>query len=137
MASSPTFVAAGRIGVVQIVNADGTNKKTVVTGGNQHSKIVSLTATSTDTSAHNLTVSITRSAVNYDLCTYTVPASAGEDAATSAVNLLASLLLPGLPIDNDGNRYLFIENGDTLTVSSNTAVTSGKVINLLAVYGDF
>lgn len=135
--ATPVFVQTPKVGVVQIVNADASNSKTVITAGANGSKAVSVTVVSDDTSARILTLRITRSATNYPICAVSVPASSGTDGTTVAVNLVNSTILPGLPTDNDGQRYLFLQSGDTLTVVSGTTVTAAKTITLTAVYADF
>jgi hypothetical protein len=133
----PTLVKQPRKGLVQIANADGSNNKTVVTAGANGSKVVSLFASSTELTANNrdVQVSIVRAAVTYVLATTTVPFSAGFTvAAFGPINLLAAI--PNLPIDNDGQRYLFLESGDTLVVASLTTLTAGKIISVHSDYGD-
>jgi hypothetical protein len=46
-------------------------------------------------------------------------------------------ITPGLPVDNDGNPFILLVSGDTLQAKSLTTVTSGKLISLTAIYGDF
>jgi hypothetical protein len=132
-----TYVKQPRKGLVQIANADGSSQKTVVTAGANGSKVTSLIASSTELTANNrdVQVALVRSATSYVLVTTTVPFSAGFAAGNSPINLIA--LVPNLPTDNDGQRYLFLESGDTLVVSSLTTVTSGKIISVHADYGDF
>lgn len=138
--ATPTFVQTPKLGVVQIVNADASNSKTIITAGANGSKVVSVVVASDDTSARILQLSVTRSATVYIIGSYSVPAASGTDGTTAAVDLLKggpSTLIPGLPVDNSGQRYLFLQSGDTLTVKSTTTVTSGKTIHLTSVYGDF
>jgi hypothetical protein len=135
MANAATFVGTPRLGLVQIVNADASAQKTVLVAGAAATKVASLLASSTDTSARVLTVSILRSAVNYVLGAMTVPITAGTDGVTATTNLLS--LIPGLPVDNDGQPYVFLAVGDTLQVSSGTTVTAAKAISISAIGGDF
>lgn len=133
-----TLVKQPRKGLVQIVNADASANKTVVTAGANGSKVVSLLASSTELTANNrdVQVSIIRSATVYILGTTTVPFSAGFTVAGGApINLLA--VINNLPVDNDGQRYLFLEFGDTLVVASLTTVTAAKTISVHSDYGDF
>jgi hypothetical protein len=46
-------------------------------------------------------------------------------------------LAPGLPLDNDGQPYIFLETGDYLAVSATTTVTSNKMLSVVAVGGSF
>lgn len=140
MTNTPVFTQTPKIGLVTCVNADGTTAKTVYTAGSNGSKIVALTATSTEVNPNNrtFTVSITRSATAYTLVTVTIPFGSGTDGSTAAVDLLNSTILPSLPLDNDGQKYLFLQSGDTLTVALTTsAVTAGKTVTFAAIAADF
>ena len=134
MASVGNFVGTPKIGLQQILPADTTTAKTVVTAGASASKVVSLTATSDDTS-RIVKIAIVRSAVVYTIGTTTIAATAGTDGVTNSANLLTSI--PGLPLDNDGQPYIQVQSGDTLTAAVTVAVTAAKTISIASVYGDF
>src|SRR5215471_18360484 len=131
----PTLLRMPRKGLVQILNADGTAQKTVITAGANGNKLVALIATSTDTAAQNVQVSIVRNAATFILATTAVPAGAGNAAGTSPADLLA--IIPNLPRDQDSQPYLFLESGDTLVVNSGAAVTAGRVVNAHAEHAEF
>lgn len=136
--ATPAFVQTPKIGVVQCVNADGTSAKTVVTAGANGSKIVSLTATSDDTSARIFRIGLVRSATTYVLATINIPIASGTDGTAAAVDMMSIISWPGQPLDNDGQRYFFLQSGDTLTVTLTTgAVTAAKTVSFAANYGDF
>jgi hypothetical protein len=135
--STPVLVQMPKLGLVQILNADASSKKTVVTAGANGSKLTALTASSDDTSARIIQLIVTRSATDYILASVSVPASSGTDGTAAAVNLLNPTILPGLSVDNDGQRYLFLESGDTLTVKSTTTVTTAKTVSIAAGFGNF
>ena len=44
---------------------------------------------------------------------------------------------PGMPLDQDGNPFTYIESGDTINVNITSTITSGKVISCLGVQADF
>jgi hypothetical protein len=139
MATSPipVLVQAPKIGLVQIANADASTQKVVVTAGANGTKVVSLTAASSDTAARVLQISVGRGGTNYIIGSVSVPAGAGTNGTSPSVNLLASTLLPGLPVDNDGQPYVFLQTGDVLQVSSTTTVTSNTLVHLSAIEADF
>jgi hypothetical protein len=137
MASTPAFVATPKITPQSFVNADSTNKKTICTAGASGTKVVSVVATSTDTSDRTAQLWLTRSAVSYLLGTATVTTLAGTNGTTPAQNLLVPGLFPGLPVDNDGQRYFFLESGDTLQVGFTVAVTAAKEIDITVSSGNF
>lgn len=125
---------------VQGTDSAGTYK-TIYTAGSNGSKIVGINVTTDDGSAtHVLTLVLTRSATDYVLGAYTLPVNSGTDGSAATVDLLAggpSTLIKGLPFDNDGQRYLFLESGDTLRLTFATALTASKRINVLTIGADF
>lgn len=132
------FLQTAKITPATWTNADSANtKKTVVTAGSNGSKVVALLATSTDTSARAAQIWLTRSATSYLLGSVSVPAASGSDGTTAGINLLGVTLIPGLPVDNDGQVYLFLQSGDTLQVSFTTQVTSAKAVDVVCVSADF
>lgn len=132
------FVQTPKITPAAFTNADSANtKKTIGTAGTNGMKVVAVSIASTDTSARIAQLWLTRSATSYLLASYSVPITSGSDGSTVSANLLASYVWPGLPVDADGQPYLFLESGDTLQVSFTTQVTSGKEIDVVAVGANF
>src|ERR1035437_1784387 len=131
----PTRIKQPRAASVQIANADAQAQKVVDAAGVNGSKHTSLIAVSNDTVARDVMISRTNGGTSYPIGTVSVPAGAGYSSTVPSVNLLA---LIGLPIDSDGNSYILLIFGDTLTVSSLVTVTSGKLITVNAMsIGDF
>lgn len=137
MAAAPTFVGTPKVGLVQIANADASNQKALVTPGASGSKVTSILFASTDAVARVVQISIKRSAVNYIFGSVTVAITGGTDGVTPSQMGLDFSLLRGLPVDNDGQPYIFLQSGDELDISSTTTVTSGKFVNATAIYADF
>ena len=133
--NTAVFAQRPRKAVAQLLTGDSTNKKALVTAGADGSKLVSLSASSDDTSNRTIQLFITRSSTDYLIGTAVVPTLAGTDGATLPVDMLS--LIPGLPVDNDGQRYLFLESGDALKVATTVAVTAAKAVHLAADYADF
>lgn len=131
------FVQTPKITPQSYVNADSTNKKTIATAGGDGSKIVAITVTSTDTGSRILQLWLTRSATSYLLASFIIPTLSGTDGAAAVFNAMNSTQWPGLPVDNDGQRYFFLESGDTLQASVTVAVTAAKEIDVTAVFGNF
>jgi len=125
---------------VQGTDSAGTYK-TIYTGGSNGSKIVAINVTTDDGSAtHVLSLVLTRSAVDYTIGAYTIPVNSGSDGSAASVDLLAggpAFLIKGLPVDNDGQKYLFLESGDTLRMTFATALTAAKRINVVTIGADF
>jgi hypothetical protein len=134
---NPTFPKQPQGGKVQILNATGTANVTAYTAGTSGSKVVAIMASSTDTSGRDIAIKITNGGTDYVLGTKTVAANSGFVAGTPAVNLLDPTVIVGLPTDSDGNKFLYLISGDTLTANSLTTVTAAKAINIVVVTADF
>ena len=87
-----------------------------------------ITATSTGTA---VTATLIR-----PIGTLSAPTLTGNDGATTGLNFFGNALVP-LPVDQDGQSYLFLESGDTLYVSSSTTVTANKLVTVQAMAADF
>ena len=133
----PIFVQTPKQGIAAFVNADGTTKKTIATGGTNGSKVTAVTAARTDSAARVVTLWLTRSATSYALTAASVAITSGTDGTTPGTNLFGSTLWPGLSVDGSGQRYLFLQSGDTLQASMVVAVTAAKEIDVTATYADY
>jgi hypothetical protein len=141
--ATPVFIQTPKItpqSFVQGTDAAGAYK-TLFTAGANGSKVVSIMVNTTDnTATHLLVLVLQRGGVNYTLIYYTLPVNVGGDGATAGIDLLAggpANLFVGLPVDNDGQRYLFLESGDSLQLLYNTALTAGKSIYVTTVGAHF
>lgn len=141
--ATPIFIQTPKItpqSFIQGTDAAGT-LKTLFTAGANGSKISAVLCNTTDgTATHLLTLYLTRSAVDYPIINYTLPINVGGDGSTASIDLLAggpSNLLAGLPIDNDGQKYILMESGDTLRATFATALTAGKAIYMHTIGGNF
>lgn len=138
MTPTPVFPQTPKNYKVQIANADGQTAKTVATGGSNGTKIVSLNLSSTDTSARDIQIVITRSGTSYILGTVSVPIGAGNTSGAAAVDALRSGQVPGLPLDSDGNPFIFLADAsDTLQVIAPVTITSAKIVSAVAMGADF
>lgn len=136
---NPTFVKTPNRGLTLISTGTGQGLVTLYTGGANGSKIVSVNATTTSTTALDVQMYITNLGNNYYLGTTNVAALAGTKSSVNAVALLNTTAIPGLPVDSDGNPYLILaSSADTLTLTSGATVpTTGGLIFASAVGGDF
>jgi hypothetical protein len=135
--ATPIFPQTVKNYAAQILNADASNKKALVTGATNGTKIEAITVSSTDTSARDLQLVMTIGAVDYILTTVSIPASSGTTNAVPAVDILRTAQWPGLSFDANGNKILYVASGAVLNVKSLTTVTTGKEIDALAIGGDF
>jgi len=141
--TTPVLVQTPKItpqNFVEGVDVAGTYK-TLHTAGANGSKIVAIIATSNDNAAsHIMTLAITRSDINYTLGTVTLAANAGSDGTQFSLDLLAggtNFNTVGLPKDNDGQKYIFLESGDTLRATYSNALTSGKQLMINTIGANF
>jgi len=138
MTATPVFPQSIKNGAVQILPADTTTLKTLVTPSANGSKVDNILVNSTDTANKDLVLVITKSGVDYPLATIQIPLNTGNTNAVSAINLLNhSMLGPYLSVDLNGNKYLYLESGSVLKAKVTASVTASKVIGLFAQYGDF
>lgn len=126
-------------GAAQLTSSSSTTTPTTLyTGGANGTKIVAIIAQSTDTAAHDIQVSIVNGGTTYTLGTVTVPIGAGNSGTVPSVNLLNSSQLPGLPVDSDGNPFIYLAGaGDVLSVLPKTALSASTFVNITAVAEDF
>lgn len=150
LASFPSFAAVtansvvtaqtpnrGIVQFLQGTDAAGTYK-TLYTAGANGSVIKAIWMTSNDASAsHLVTCQIVNSAVKYGGAAVTDPINAGFATAVASINFMSPTNWTGLPLDSDGNPYLFMASGDTLQCTFATAITSTDVLNLVAFASDF
>jgi signal-transduction protein with cAMP-binding, CBS, and nucleotidyltransferase domain len=139
MATSPipVLLQAPQLGVTTFAPGDTTAYKTVFTGNTNGSKVVGLLVTSTDTAARVMVAQINRAGANTNLCASNVAALSGTDGVTSVTNMMSSSLFPGLPLDNDGQPYFFLQSGDILQLQANSTITAAKNIYVTVVAGNF
>jgi hypothetical protein len=136
--STPVFVQVPKNYKVQILPADASNLKTIATGGTNGSKVSAIMVTSSDTSARDVTWGITTGGTFFPLGTVTIAITAGQVNSAPAVNLMDLSKTPGMPLDGDGNPFVFLSSAsDTLQIKSLTTVTAAKEIDITAIGGDF
>jgi hypothetical protein len=128
------FPQTPRLGRVQFDPADGTAWKTIITAGAYGSKIVGISLSSYDPTTRQVLFSIGRAGGLYQLGTLNVTLSGVDQPPVDA---MTSLIMPGLPIDNDGQRYIYLEPGDTLQCLLTSAITAGRFMQAFAFGADF
>lgn len=138
--NTPIFPQTQNPGVITIVPADAQAQKTLLTAGANGTKVEALSICSSDTVARDVSIYLTRAAVNYLLTTVSIPAGAGQPAAPAAVpavDVFRSAQIPGLAYDAFGNRYLLLKSGDTLTINAPVTLTAAKTVTAFAQGGDY
>lgn len=143
MASSPSFVSIPRTSAAFINTGMTTSAQTLWKAGNSGSKIVGVYVTSYDTVAANLVISVGNNTSGnlVGLGCVSVPAMAGSNNSIPILSVFTSSQSPSLPVDNDGQTYLFLfgnlSYSDTLMVNLQQTTSAGKNLYFLAVGGDF
>lgn len=135
---APQTPNIGATKFLQGTDSPGTYK-TIYTGAANGSKCFALFATTNDDSAsHQLTIRITTGGNPYDATVYTFPVFGGPaNLFNTSVNLMSSIVWPGLPTDVAGNSYIYLKSGDILGATFATALTATNQINFIAFCGDF
>lgn len=137
MALTPTPVCVQNPKTTIFLFTPGMSAGTVnsaVTAGPNGNKIVAITAINSDT-AKVLSVWNRLGGVDGLETSFNVPANAGVDGATANANVMS--LWQGLPRDNDGQAYFFLEPGNTLGLSIGVTLTVGKALHVAVVHGQF
>ena len=137
LTATPVFVQTPKVTRTTFAAADTTTAKTIATAGANGSKVVAIQVCSDDTSARVIQFGITRSATFILLGSINLPTLSGTDGAAPAINGFNPSYMPGLPVDSDGERYIFMESGDTLQAKMVTTITAAKTVSVTVVQGDF
>lgn len=127
-------------GLVQFLEGTDTAGvyKTLYTAGANGSKCFAVWESNNDGSAtHLVTLQIVSATVKYGGVAITTASNDGTAASTPAKNFISAAVWPGLPVDGNGNPYIFLASGDTLQATFATSLTSGKAVNLAATCVDY
>ena len=117
-----------------IANSDTTTAKVMATAGADGGAVMTMSATTTDTSDVIAVLNINDGSVTIVVGEVTVPAGAGTDGSTPAKNLLDTLAMPGL-FQNDGS--LILGPAAILSVGAKATVTSAKTLDISAQGGSY
>jgi len=133
---SGTYVQLPKCGLAQILNADALSRKTLITAGADGNKVTAISMSNNDTFDRLIQIWLARSGVFYLLNTVNVATNSGGVATVAPVNALNNWT--ALPIDNDGQKYFYLESGDVLSVASTTSVSVGAfAVSAVVVHGTF
>jgi hypothetical protein len=123
-------VNRGKVQFLQGTDTAGTYKTLYAAGANG-SKCFGMFETNNDGSAtHLVTVQVFNGGVAYGGVAVTSASSDGFANATPAKNLMSPANWPGLPVDANGNPFIYLASGDTLQATFATALTSMDVLNI-------
>jgi hypothetical protein len=113
--------------------------KTIYTGAAKGSKCVGLFISNYDgTSTHPFNLSLhSATGQTTALAQVTLPIGAGVNAGTPALAPMQPTIWPGLPLDSEGNRYIYLPQGWTIQGAYASALGTGASIGATAICADF
>lgn len=117
---------------MSFVNADGTTVKDLFTAGANGAILNSLVAQSTDGTTRNLKLYYYDGTTAWPLGTVNIAVSSGNTGAIASTNLLSTTLIPGLPLDQNGNPFIKLEATHKIQGSVLVAVTAAAQVTTLA-----
>ena len=133
----PVYAQTVNNGSVQILPADTTSLKTILTAATDGTIVEKLLVTSSDTAAKDLQVYITVGGVDYLIGTMTVPANSGFTASIPSLNFFQhSQVSSSVNQDSNGNKYLRMMTGEVLKAKVLSSVSASKAIYLRAEGGN-
>jgi hypothetical protein len=122
---------------VSILPADTTTLKTLYTAGANDAVVKAINISSTDTTARNVGLYINNGVSDFLIGVVNVPITAGDTGAVASVDVLASALIPSLPLDQNGKRVLPMQATYILKVGALVAVTAAKEIDVTCVAEEY
>lgn len=135
--ATPIFPQSIGNPAVQILPADTTSLKTLITADADGTTVNRIFVASTDTAAKDLQFYVTIASVDYLLGTLAIPANSGFTNSVPLVSVFNSSQFPGMLVDNNGNKTLHLAAGSVLKVKALATVTAAKAISIFAQTGDF
>lgn len=146
VSTTPVFVQTPQLEGANFSANPGTYK-IIYTGGTNGSKITGVICISTDTTASHLVQVYVNSVSASVLCSatiadctsgagVTVAISSGTATGAPATNMLSQVNWPGLPLDSDGNPYIYLTSSQSLQATFATALGAGA-ISCVAIGADF
>ena len=106
-----------------IQNTGTTAAVNLTVGGGNGTKIESINVSSNATSAVTINVGISTGGAPLLLSQFSIPANAGNSTTVPAATLLNNTQFPATAYDNNGNKYIYVASGFTLTAAATAAFT--------------
>ena len=135
--STPIFPQTIQNWAVQILPADTTTKKTLVTGGANGTKIEAINVASDDTASKNLQFYLSDGATDYLLTWVAIAATSGFTTTVPSVAPLQSTQFPLNWFDANGNKCYMLKSGWSLKVAVSATMTTAKTMHITAIGSDF
>lgn len=136
MSANPIYFGTIKNWQAFVQNSDSTNFVSFIAAAGSGSKVESISVCNSDSGvATVLQLAVTFGANDYIIGEVTIPAGAGTNGSTKAVDLLNTSDLPWIRSDG-ANNYLYLASGGTLKVKAKVAVAGVNKIHLFAQGGD-
>lgn len=129
MATTPTFNGAPTNAGVQIVAADTSDLKTLITAGTDL-RVEVLAVTSDDTVDRVVQLTHTIGGTDFLIGAASIPQGSGTNGSPASL-LDNATNNPALSVDNNGNVIIDLASGDLLKVNTTTTVTAAKAITVI------
>ena len=137
-AITPFVSSATLISVSTDILGTLTNAQTIYTAPATGARVYSLIASTDDTAAVNVRFYIKSSGGNArPIANVNIPLGSGDTASKLMVDCLNPLVAVGLPIDENGKRYIEMGNGDLLVAHTIVAMTAAKNCFITAMGADY
>lgn len=130
---SPIFPVTPAGSTQTFVNADGTTKKVIFTGGTNGSRLDNVAITSTDTSAVTFNVYINDGTTDLLVGTVSIAIGAGNSSSVAPVSLFTATNFPWI----SSSLSVFLKPGWTVKLAATVAVTSTKQVSVVSFGGDY
>lgn len=136
--SVPSFVQTPQLDITIYGSGDTNTNKTIFTAGSNGSKVVGIVGSNSD-GDRTFSLRLKRGSTVAQLTSVLLASGAGNISSIPSIDFLNSTNLPGLPVDNDGQRYLFLESADIISVGLilTSGMTQGKDAYFTVIAGDF
>ncbi len=116
-------------------SSNGTTPQTVVGTTSNGCIVRQINVTSTDTAARKVTLSKYNGSTLVTLGVISIAITAGTDAATAAVNLLAAATV-AFAKDSNGNSIIQLDSTESLQVVLDANCTAAKVVHVTPTVTD-
>lgn len=141
---APIYAITPKNSVGSIVNATGagtlasnTNGVAIYTAPAAGARVTSLIFTSSDTASRDFFVYIFDGSTVIPIGIINVPANSGNTSGTLSVDGLNPTVMVGMPIDNNGKRYIDMKASTVLKFAAVVAVTTAKQVNASVIAGEY
>jgi hypothetical protein len=117
-----------------------TNLTQIIAATGNGCRVTSLIFSTTDSAANNIYLVLNGGGGGGTLSIVgqvNVPLTSGTTASVLSVDALSPTVTVGLPIDNNGKRFIHMETNDILYVGLVASMTSGKIFTSTATYEQY